>query len=133
MQTIRRKRLVKEGSDTIRVIYDLFLANEHLVRSSGQRKEEAGERGIWADVYHAWRQVQLAIEFRKKKRREGNEHLSDFWPHFDTPYFGEWISDYTSPAQARLPRFSWEVIDEMSRIVEDIERSPTGAFLEARA
>jgi hypothetical protein len=125
IQLIRRERLIWPDSDALQAIYDLFLAAEHLSRRSHKKKEEAKKHGLWSDLYGLREELRESFHWKgrgkKRIRRE-------FWPQFNTDYMLDWIDEYASPNSRQLRAFTPDVLDEMSRIVEDIKRSPTQAM-----
>jgi hypothetical protein len=125
IQLIRRERLIRQQSDALQAVYDLFLAAEHLSRRSHQKREEAKKHGVWSGLYQVREELRESFHWMGRGKKRARKQ---FWPHFKTDYVFDWIDEYARPNSSQLRAFTPDVMDEMSRIVEDIQRSSTKAM-----
>jgi hypothetical protein len=119
LQTIRTKQLIKPDSEALAVVDDLFVGSEHMRRV---RKEKASERKA-EKPRGVGRLVRLlGIETSGELRLR--DLVESAWPQFRSWKFHEWINAFV--ARGHGFKNLWmniEVVDELSRIVDDLERS----------
>jgi hypothetical protein len=124
---LRSKRMIDSEGDTLAAMNDLFAISERMrmiersERESAKARQSIGQRinrFVTFDDLFTWRA-------RKELRQawQGNRQ----WPPFDTAYTPPWMSRNAK----RYWRFRYlltniDVVDEMSRIIDEVEATNAG-------
>jgi hypothetical protein len=127
LQTVRSRRLISPEGETLQAVKDLFVTGEHLRRIHRRDLVTKGERRIWQRVLGFLTFEVFSRSARTKLRQAWTD--DSLWPEFSTLHFHAWLSRNANQyRRIRNLLTDIDVVDEMSRLIDDLERPRAGQF-----